>query len=80
VGAASENSENRLGSGHPLKVSELASEWRVSRMTVYRLVREGKLKATWVGRSIRLRREDVEEYLELGRLQAREDDLDTNGE
>jgi excisionase family DNA binding protein len=46
-----------------LTVSEVAALLRVSNMTVYRLVSSGALLAVRVGRSVRLRAEDVEEYL-----------------
>ena len=47
----------------PLTVNEVADLLRVSRMTVYRLIKEGQLKALRVGRSYRLREDDVDEYL-----------------
>ena len=46
-----------------LTVNEVAYLLRVSRMTVYRLIKEGQLKALRVGRSYRLREDDVDEYL-----------------
>ena len=46
-----------------LTVNEVADLLRVSRMTVYRLIKEGQLKALRVGRSYRLREDDVDEYL-----------------
>jgi excisionase family DNA binding protein len=50
-----------------LTVSEVAGALRVSNMTVYRLVSAGELPAVKVGRSVRLRRDEVDEYLS-GRL------------
>ncbi len=50
-----------------LTVSEVAALLRVSNMTVYRLVSSGALPAVRVGRSVRLRAEDVDDYLR-GRL------------
>lgn len=47
-----------------LTVAEVASVMRVSRMTVYRLIRRGQLKAIRVGRNYRVREEDLREYLE----------------
>ena len=44
-------------------VAELAGQLRVSNMTVYRLVQSGQLPATRVGRSYRIREEDVDRYL-----------------
>ena len=46
-----------------LTVAELAQQLRVSNMTVYRLVQSGQLPATRVGRSYRIREEDVDRYL-----------------
>jgi excisionase family DNA binding protein len=50
-----------------LTVSEVAVALRVSNMTVYRLVSSGELPAVRIGRSVRLRADDVEAYLS-GRL------------
>ncbi len=46
-----------------LTVNEVADLLRVSRMTVYRLIKEGDMSAFRVGRSYRLREEDVHSYL-----------------
>ena len=46
-----------------LTVNEVADLLRVSRMTVYRLIKEGQLAAIRVGRNYRLREDDVDEYL-----------------
>lgn len=47
-----------------LTVAEVANVMRVSRMTVYRLIRRGQLKAIRVGRNYRVREEDLKAYLE----------------
>jgi excisionase family DNA binding protein len=47
-----------------LTVAEVANVMRVSRMTVYRLIRRGQLKAIRVGRNYRVREQDLNEYLE----------------
>lgn len=47
-----------------LTVAEVASVMRVSRMTVYRLIRRGELRAVRVGRNYRVREQDLTEYLE----------------
>ena len=47
-----------------LTVAEVAQVMRVSRMTVYRLIRRGQLKAIRVGRNYRVRENDLNEYLE----------------
>jgi excisionase family DNA binding protein len=46
-----------------LTVGEVAAALRVSNMTVYRLINAGQLKAVRVGRSFRLRPEDLDAYL-----------------
>lgn len=47
-----------------LTVSEVADLFRVSSMTVYRLIRNGELPAVRVGRSYRVREDDLHAYLE----------------
>jgi excisionase family DNA binding protein len=47
-----------------LTVAEVASVMRVSRMTVYRLIRRAQLKAIRVGRNYRVRQVDLDSYLE----------------
>lgn len=44
-------------------VGEVAELLRVSNMTVYRLVQSGALPAVRVGRSYRIREDDVDRYL-----------------
>lgn len=46
-----------------LTVREVAETLRVSNMTVYRLIDSGGLRAVRVGKSFRLREEDVNRYL-----------------
>ncbi len=46
-----------------LTVSEVADELRVSSMTVYRLIKSEQLPATRVGKSLRIRIDDVERFL-----------------
>ncbi|MGE5226876.1 MAG: helix-turn-helix domain-containing protein [Planctomycetaceae bacterium] len=46
-----------------LTVSEVADLLRVSKMTVYRLIKEGSIGSLRVGRSYRLREDDVDDYL-----------------
>ncbi len=45
-------------------MAEVAAVLRVSTMTVYRLIKAGELRAVRVGRSYRLREDDVDGYLE----------------
>ncbi|MBA3282515.1 MAG: helix-turn-helix domain-containing protein [Acidimicrobiia bacterium] len=47
-----------------LTVAEVAEELRVSSMTVYRLIKAEQLPATRVGKSLRIRTDDVERFLE----------------
>ena len=47
-----------------MTVNEVAQLMRVSKMTVYRLVKQGDLPAVRVGRGYRIREEDVHRYLE----------------
>jgi excisionase family DNA binding protein len=51
-------------------VGEVASLLRVSNMTVYRLVQAGQLPAVRVGRSYRIREDDVDKYLAAQYTQA----------
>jgi excisionase family DNA binding protein len=44
-------------------VNEVAMALRVSRMTVYRLIKQGDLPALRVGRGYRIREQDVHRYL-----------------
>lgn len=44
-------------------VAEVADLLRVSNMTVYRLVQAGRLPAVRVGRSYRIREEDVDQFV-----------------
>ena len=46
-----------------LTVHEVAGLLRVSRMTVYRMIKEGEMPAVRVGRGYRLREDDVDTYL-----------------
>lgn len=53
-----------------LTVAEVAAAMRVSKMTVYRLVHSGELPAVRVGRSFRVQRSAVDEYLRKSFFQA----------
>jgi excisionase family DNA binding protein len=51
--------------GEPLlTVGEVAGLMRVSNMTVYRLIKSGQLGAIRVGKNYRIRRTDVDRYLD----------------
>lgn len=47
-----------------MTVNEVAQLMRVSKMTVYRLIKQGDLPAVRIGRGYRLREEDVHRYLD----------------
>ncbi|WP_307781172.1 helix-turn-helix domain-containing protein [Rhabdothermincola sediminis] len=49
--------------GRFLTVAEVAQMMRVSTMTVYRLIKAGDLASVRVGKSYRIREEDVDAYL-----------------
>jgi excisionase family DNA binding protein len=51
------------GSARLLTVAEVARTLRVSNMTVYRLVNAGELPALRIGKSYRLRADDIDQYL-----------------
>lgn len=53
-----------------LTVAEVASQMRVSKMTVYRFVHSGELEAVRVGRSFRVTEEALEEFLSKSYFQA----------
>ncbi len=46
-----------------LSVAEIATELRISKMTVYRLIEGGRLRAGHVGRTLRVREKDFEAFL-----------------
>ena len=46
-----------------LTAAEVATQLRVSTMTVYRLLKAGQLASVRVGKSYRVREEDVDRYL-----------------
>lgn len=55
---------------HFLLVNEVAKIMRVSNMTIYRLINSGELAATKVGKSYRIDKSDVDNYLAKGYTQA----------
>lgn len=46
-----------------LTPAEVAEQLRVSAMTVYRLIKNGELRAARIGKSYRVLEEDVDAYL-----------------
>jgi excisionase family DNA binding protein len=51
------------GSSTFMTVSEVANLMRVSNMTVYRLIRSGRLSAVRIGNRYRITESDVHKYL-----------------
>jgi excisionase family DNA binding protein len=47
-----------------LTATEAAERMRVSKMTVYRLIKAGKLPAVQIGKAYRVKETDLESYLE----------------
>lgn len=47
-----------------MTVAEVAQLMRVSTMTVYRLIKSGDMAAVRVGKSYRIREEDVDRFLD----------------
>lgn len=68
--------ENRLArdvsSSGPrfLTAAEAAERMRVSKMTVYRLIRSGKLPAVQIGKAYRVREDDLEGFLDSSYVNA----------
>ncbi len=60
-------STSKAGQSHErarfLTVAEVAAQLRVSTMTVYRLLKAGQLASVRVGKSYRVREDDVDRYL-----------------
>ena len=54
---------DEIGRAPYLTVREVADTLRVSSMTVYRLINAHQLSAVRVGKSYRIREEDVDRYL-----------------
>ena len=56
-----------MGNAHAratyLTVNEVADLLRLSPMTVYRLINKGELPAVRIGKSFRLREDDVDTYI-----------------
>lgn len=61
---------SKLSESRFLTVQEVADLMRVSSMTVYRLIKSNELRAVRVGRSFRVREEDVDGYLQQSYTQA----------
>lgn len=53
---------------HFYSAAELAKRWKVSKMTVYRLIDSGELPAISVGRAKRVRGSDVDRFERKGQI------------
>ncbi len=53
-----------------LNIHDVTGALRVSRATVYRLIERGQLKAVKVGKSLRFRKQDIEEFLRNNEVQS----------
>lgn len=62
-------SEHSPSGSRFLTASEAAERMRVSKMTVYRLIRAGKLPAVQIGKAYRVRESDLEGYLNASYVQ-----------
>ena len=49
-----------------LTIDQVAGKLGVSHLSVYRLIKRGRLRALRVGKYFRLRSSDVNEYMEFG--------------
>ena len=47
-----------------MKISQVAKYLQISEITTYRLIQEGKIPAFKVGRGWRIKREDLNEFIE----------------
>ena len=54
---------NRTGPDEWMTQGELADWLKISRTTVWRLIREGRVPVHRIGRTVRVRRSDVERWL-----------------
>lgn len=60
-----------------LTIREVAAVYRVHEMTVRRHIASGKLPAVRVGRGLRVRRDEMENYIETQDIPRYEDELDS---
>jgi len=55
-----------------MTVKEVAELLKLNKMTIYRYVRAGKLTAYKVGKDLRIKGEDIDNFLESIRIQTNE--------
>ena len=66
-----ESETAQLGSHEFLTVTQLAELFRLNPMTIYRIVKSGELPVHQIGRIMRFRRPDVEDFLTKHRVATR---------
>jgi excisionase family DNA binding protein len=66
-GEAQERPQERRGL-ELLSISELCQELGMGKSWIYRRLRSGEIPSVKLGRSIKVKREDLEEYLEIHRF------------
>lgn len=71
------NEEYSLAGRNPelLTIKEVATAYRVHEMTVRRHIATGRLRAVRVGRGMRVRRDEMESYLEAQEVSRSDDEL-----
>jgi excisionase family DNA binding protein len=66
-------STNKGGNETWLIVAEVADHLGVSKMTVYRMITIGEIKAYRFGRAFRIKREDFAEYIQNSEVKVKVD-------
>lgn len=66
-------STNKGGNENWLIVAEVADHLGVSKMTVYRMITVGEIKAYRFGRAFRIKREDFAEYIQNSEVKVKVD-------
>jgi len=61
----------RIGSREFYTVAQLAELLQLNEMTIYRMVKTGELPCHLIGRIMRFRHDDIEEFLKQHRVPAR---------
>ena len=67
----SENETNHVNSREFFTVTQIADLFHLNPMTVYRLVKTGELCSYQIGRILRFRRGDIEDFLARSRVTPR---------
>jgi excisionase family DNA binding protein len=61
--SAAPGPDGQRGPGGLLNINEIATALRISKMTVYRFIQDGRLPAIRVGKSLRVHRRDLDAFL-----------------